>query len=94
MNVVLDKKSCGENNISTSICFVEQTWNAKSLTQTHSIFNNLEVIAQNHLLQGNKFEFTFISSFNELDQFFQQTECYFDLICSDSKMDLSTMMNR
>ena len=55
MYAVLGNPSVTEDVLSTTMCLVEQTLNARPLTQVSSDATNLEAITPNHfLLLGNK----------------------------------------
>ena len=54
MHVVLGNRSVTEDVLSTTICFVQQTLNARPLISVSSDVNNLETLNPNHFLLGNK----------------------------------------
>ena len=51
---VLWNKSVTEDNLSTTMCIAEQTLNARLLTPVSSDVKELEALAPNHLLLGNR----------------------------------------
>ena len=53
MYVVLGNRSVTEDVLSTWMCFVEQTLNARPLTPVGSDVNDLEALTPNHFLLGN-----------------------------------------
>ena len=54
MYAVLGNRSITEDVLSTTMCLVEQTLNARTLTPVSSDVNNLESFTPNHFLLGNK----------------------------------------
>ena len=54
MYAVLGNRSITEDVLSTTLCLVEQTLNARPLTAVSSDVNDLEFITPNHFLLGNK----------------------------------------
>ena len=54
MHAVLGKRSVTEEVLSTTMCVVEQTLNARPLTPVSSDVNDLEALTLNHFLLGNK----------------------------------------
>ena len=53
MYVVLGNRSVTEDVLSTTMCIVEQTLNARPLTPVSSNVNDLEALLPNHFLLGN-----------------------------------------
>ena len=51
---VLGNRSVTEDVLSTTMCIVEQTLNARLLTPVSSDVNDLEALAPNQLLLGNR----------------------------------------
>ena len=54
MYAVLGNRSITEDVLSSTMCLVEQTLNAKQLTPVSSDVKDLEAITPNHFLLGNK----------------------------------------
>ena len=54
MYAVLGNRSVTEDVLSTTMCLVEQTLDARPLTHVSSDATNLEAITPNHFLLGNK----------------------------------------
>ena len=54
MYAVVGNRTITEDVLSTTICFVEQTLNARTLTTFSSDVTNVEAITPNHFLTGNK----------------------------------------
>ena len=54
MYAVLGNRSVAEDVLTTTMCLVEQTLNARPLTQVSSDATDLEAITPNHFLLGNK----------------------------------------
>ena len=81
---VLGNRSVKEDVLSTTMCVVEQTLNARPLTQVSSDATNLEAIIPNHFLLGNKnLRLPYLSGaeqFVDLRKLFRQTQAYADLI--------------
>ena len=84
MYAVLGNRSVTEDVLSTTMCLVEQTLNARPLTPVSSDATNLEAITPNHFLLGNKnLCLPYISSteqFVDHRKLFRQTQAYADLI--------------
>ena len=81
------------------MCLVEQTLNARPLTQASSDATNLEAITQSHFLLGNKNLFLPYLSGAELfvdhRKLFRQTQAYADLIWDRFRKEyLSTLNSR
>ena len=81
---VLGNRSITEDVLSTTMCLVEQTLNARPLTQVSSDATNLEAITPNHFLLGNKNVcLPYLSAaeqFVDHRKLFRQTQAYADLI--------------
>ena len=54
MHAVLGNRLVTEEVRSTTMCYVEQTLNARPLTPVSSDFNDLEALTPNHFLLGNR----------------------------------------
>ena len=84
MYAVLGNRSATEDVLSTTICLVEQTLNARPLTQVSSDATGLEAITPNHLLLGNKnLCLPYLSGakqFVDHRKLFLRTQAYADLI--------------
>ena len=81
---VLGNRSVTEDVLSTMMCLVEQTLNARPLTPVSSDAKDLEAITPNHFLLGNKnlclpYQSGAEQFFN-YKKFFRQTQAYSDLI--------------
>ena len=99
MNAVLGNKSVTENVLSTTMCIVEQTLNARPLTPVSSDVNDLEALTLNHFLPGNKnICLPYLPCAEELvdhRKFFQKTQAYANLIWDRfRKGHLPTLNNR
>ena len=84
MYAVLGNRSVTEDVLSTTMCLVEQTLNARPLTPVSSDATDLEAITPNHFLLGNKnLCLPYLSSaeqFVDHRKLFQKTQAYADLI--------------
>ena len=84
MYAVLSNRSVTEDVLSTTVCLVEQTLNARPLTQVNSNATDLEAITQSHFLLGNKnLCLPYIwgaEQFVDHRKLFRQTQAYADLI--------------
>ena len=84
MYAVLGNRSVTEDVLSTTMCLVEQTLNARPLTQVSSDATDLEAITPNHFLLGNKnLCLPYLSGAEHLvdhRKLFRQTQAYADLI--------------
>ena len=84
MYVVLGNRSITEDVLSTTMCLVEQTLNAKPLTPFISDATDLEAITPNHFRLGNKnLCLPYLSGaeqFVDHRKLFRQTQAYADLI--------------
>ena len=78
MYAVLGNRSVTEDVLSATMCLAEQTLNARPLTTVSSDATDLEVIAPNHFLLGNKnFCFPYLSGeeqFVDNRKLFRQTQ--------------------
>ena len=84
MYAVLGNRSVTEDLLSTTMCLVEQTLNARPLTPVSSHATDLEAITPNHFPLGNKnFCLPYLSGaeqFIDHRMLFRQTQAYADLI--------------
>ena len=85
--------------LSTTMCLVEQTLNARPLTPVSSDVNDFESITPNHLLLGNKNVclpyLPCAEEFVNHIKLFRQTQAYSDLIWNRFKKEyLPTLNNR
>ena len=84
MYAVLGDQSVTEDVLSTTMCLVEQTLNARPLTPVSSDVNDFESITPNHLLLGNKNVclpyLPCAEEFVNHRKLFRQTQAYSDLI--------------
>ena len=84
MYAVLGNRSVTEDVLSTTMCLVEQTLNARPLTPVSSDATDLEAITPNHFLRGNKnLCLPYLSGaeqFVDHRKLFRQTQAYADLI--------------
>ena len=84
MYAVLGNRSVTEDVLSTTMCLVEQTLNARPLTPASSDATDLEAINPNHFLLGNKnLCLPYLSGaeqFVDHRKLFRQTQAYADLI--------------
>ena len=84
MHAVLSNRSVTEDVLSTTMCLVEQTLNARPLTHVSSDATDLEAITPNHFLLGNKnLCLPYLSGaeqFVDHRKRFRQTQAYADLI--------------
>ena len=99
MFAVLRNRSVTEDVLSTTMCLVEQTLNARPLTPVSSDVNDLESIIPNHFLLGNKNVFLpYLSCAEEgvnHRKLIRQTQAYSDLIWDRfRKKYLPTLNNR
>ena len=85
MYTVLGNRSVTEDVLSTTMCLVEQTLNARPLTPFSSAATDLEEITPNHFLIGNKNlcspYLSGAEQFVDQKKLFRQTQAYADLIC-------------
>ena len=99
MCAVLGNRSITEDVLSTTLCLVEQTLNARPLTAVSSDVNDLEFITPNHFLLGNKNVclpyLPFTEEFFNHRKFFRQTQAYSEHIWDRFKKEyLPTLNNR
>ena len=99
MYAVLGYRSIAEYVLSTTICLVEQTLNARPLTPVSSEVNDLESITPNHFLLGNKNVclpyLPCAEEFVNYRKLFRQTQAYCDLIWDRLRKEyLPTLNNR
>ena len=85
MYAVLGNRSVTEDVLSTTMCLVEQTLNARPLTPVSSDATDLEAITPNNFLLGNKNvclpHLPCAAQFVDHRKLFRQTQAYADLIC-------------
>ena len=96
---VLGNRSVTEDVLSTTMCFVEQTMNARPLTLVSSDANDLEALTPNHFLLGNKnICLPYLSCAEEIvdhRELFRQTQAYANLIWDRFRKEyLLTLNNR
>ena len=99
MYAVLGNRSVTEDVLSTTMCIVEQTLNARPLTPVSSDVNDLEALTPNHFLHGNKNVclpyLPCAGEFVDHRKLFRQTQAYEDLIWDRfRKKYLPTLNNR
>ena len=99
MYAVLGNQSVTEDVLSTTMCLVEQTLNARPLTPVSSDVNDFESITPNHLLLGNKNVclpyLPCAEEFVNHRKLFRQTQAHSDLIWDSFKKEyLPTLNNR
>ena len=84
MIAILDNRSLTSEELSTSICLVEQTLNARPLTEISDDPEDLTALTPKHFLLGReKTRTPFISSserYNELRKLFKTAQAYADTI--------------
>ena len=84
MLAVLGNRSITEDILSTAMCIVEQTLNAKPLTTVSSDANDLEALTSKHFLPGNRtICLPYLPSAEEFvdhRKLFRQTQAYANLI--------------
>ena len=84
MYAVLSNRSVTKDVLSTTMCLVEQTLNARPLTPLSSDATDLEAITPNHFLLGNKnLSLPYLSGaeqFVDNRKLFRQTQAYADII--------------
>ena len=83
MYAVLGNPSITEDVLSTTMCLLEQTMNARPSTPNNSDVTDLEAITPNHFLLGNQniclLYFPFAKEFVDHQKFFRQTQAYSSL---------------
>ena len=84
MYAVLGNRSVTEDVLSTTMCLVEQTLNARPLTPVHSDATDLEAITPNHFPLGKKnLSLQYLSGaepFVDHRKLFRQTQNYADIM--------------
>ena len=84
MYPVLGNRSVTEDFLSTTMCLVQQTLNARPLTAVSCDATDLETITSNHFLLGNKnLSLPYLSSaeqFVDRRKLVRQTQAYADII--------------
>ena len=99
MYAVLGNRSVTEDVLSTTMCIVEQTLNARPLTPVSSDVNDLEALTPNHFLLGNKTVclpyLPCAEEFVDHRKLFRQTQAYANLIWDRLRKEyLPTLNNR
>ena len=99
MYAVLGNRSVTEDNLSITMCIVEQTLNARPLTPVSSDVNDLESLTPNHFLLGNRNVclpyLPCAEEFVNYRKLFRQTQAYANLIWDRFRKDyLPTLNNR
>ena len=99
MYVVLENRSVTEDVLSTTMCFVEQTLNARALTPVSSDVNDLEAMTPNHFLLGTTNVclpyLPCAEEFVDHRKVFRQTQAYANLIWDRFRKEyLPTLNNR
>ena len=99
MYAVLGNRSVTEDILSTTMCIVEQTLNARPLTPVSSDVNDLEALTPNHFLLGNKNVclpyLPCTEEFIDRRKLFRQTQAYANLIWDRFRKEyLPTLNNR
>ena len=97
MYAVLGIRLVTEDVLSTTMCLVEQTLNARPLTQVSSDATNLEANTPNHFLLGNKnLCLPYLSGseqFVDHRKLFRQRQAYADLIWDRFRKEYLLMLN-
>ena len=97
MYAVLGNRSVTEDVLSTTMCLVEQTLNARPLTQVSSDATDLEAITPNHFLLGNKnLCLPYLSGseqFVDQRKLFRQMQAYADLISDRFRKEYLPTLN-
>ena len=98
-HAVLGNRSVAEDVLLTTMCFVEQTWNARPLTSVSSDNDDLEALRSNHFMLGNRNVCSpYLPSAEEFvdhQKAFRQTQAYENLICDRFRKEyLPTLNNR
>ena len=99
MYAVLGNRSVTEDVLSTTMCIVEQTLNARPLTPVSSDVNDIEALTPNHFLLGNKNVclpyLPCAEEFVDHRKLFRQTQAYANLIWDRFRKEyLPTLNNR
>ena len=99
MYAVLGNRSVTEDVLSTTMCIVEQTLNARPLTPVSSDVNDLEALTPNHFLLGNRNVclpyLPCAEEFVDHRKLFRQTQAYANLIWDRLRKEyLPTLNNR
>ena len=97
MYAVLGNRSVTEDVLSTTVYLVEQTLNARSLTQVSSDATNLEAITPKHFLLGNKYiclpYLYSAEQFVDHRKLFRQTQAYADFIWDSFRKEYLPTLN-
>ena len=99
MYAVLGNRSVTDDVFSTTMCIVEQTLNARTLTPVSSDVNDLEALTPNHFLLGNTNVclpyISFAEEFVDHRKLFRQTQAHTNLIWDRFRKEyLPTLNNR
>ena len=99
MHAVLGNRSVTENVLSTTMCIIEQTLNARLLTPVSSDVNDLDALTPNHFLLGNRNVcLTYLpcaEDFVDHRKLFRQTRAYANLIWDKFRKEyMPTLNNR
>ena len=99
MYAVLGNRSVTEDVLSTTMCIVEQTLNARPLTPVSSDVNDLEALTPNHFLLGHRIVclpyLPCAEEFVDHRKLFRQTQAYANLIWDRFRKEyLPTLNNR
>ena len=94
---VLGNRSVTEDVLSTTMCIVEQTLNARPLTPVSSDVNDLEALTPNHFLHGNRNVclpyLPCAEKFVDHRKLFRQTQAYENLIWDRFRKEYLTTLN-
>ena len=97
MYAVLGNRTVTEYVLSTRMCIVEQTLNARPLTPVSSDANDLEALTPNHFLLGNKNVcFPYLpcaEEFVDHRKLFRQTQAYANLIWDKLRKEYLPTLN-
>ena len=99
MYAVLGNRSVAEDFLSTTMCIVEQTLNARPLTSVSSDVNDLEALTPSHFLLGGRNVclpyLPLAEEFFDHRKLFRQTQAYANLIWDRFRKEyLPTLSNR
>ena len=98
MYAVLGNRSVTEDVLSTLMCIVEQTLNARPLTPVSSDVNDLEALTPNHFLLGNRNVclpyLPFAEEFVDYQKLFQQTQADANLIWDRFRNEYLPTLNK
>ena len=98
MYAVLGNRSVTENVLSTTMCIVEQTLNARPLAPVSSDVNDLEALTPNHFLLGNRNVclpyLRCAEEFVDHRKLFQKTQAYANLIWDRFRKEYLPTLNK